>query len=445
MSVRVERDQLTEKDIRKMDRELFISKDDDGHKKKFGVKKYYVPSERIPFVATFGKWIILPFFWGTKRFTQTILPTRRTTALSFSGQLRPEQLELEEEAMSHLDNMKTCLLAVYPGFGKTITTLSILARLQRSTLIIVNKLVLVEQWRQAIQSCLGIDPVYIQGGKWKMQSASVYIVNAINLSKYSKEMLEEMSIGVVVVDECHLIMTKVFSTALSCVSPEYLIGLSATPYRNDGFHTLFDLYFGEHRVEKELYCPHQVYRVDSGVTIEHSLSKNKSIDWNSVIEKQSTCARRVELIYTYAMKYPERHVLILCKRIKQMHQLSDYFKQHNVETTLFKESDLEFDRDCRILISSYQKVGTGFSHDQLDMLILGVDTEEYFLQYLGRVFRRKDSNPIIVDIVDDHPVLKKHYYTRSKIYKNTGGKIMKEKSHKVENQQTCNVAFSTKT
>lgn len=436
MSVRVKRDELTDRDIRKMDKELFVSKDDDGHKKKFGVKKYYVPSERIPFVSTFNQWVVLPFFWGTKRFSQKILPKRQITELSFSGKLRPEQMRLEEEAMTHLDSMKTCLLAVYPGFGKTITTLSILARLKRTALIVVNKLVLVEQWRAAIRSCLGIETIYIKGGKWKMQHASIYIVNAINLSKYSKEMLEELSIGVVVVDECHLIMTKVFSTALSCVSPEYLIGLSATPYRNDGFHTLFDLYFGEHRVEKELYCPHQVYRVDSGVTIEHSLSKNKSIDWNSVIEQQSTCTRRVELIYRYAMKHSDRHVLILCKRIKQMERLEEYFKQFGVATTLFKESDLEFDRDCRILISSYQKVGTGFSHDRLDMLILGVDTEEYFLQYLGRVFRRKDSNPIIVDIVDDHPVLKKHYCTRGKIYKATGGKITREKANRPVEQST---------
>lgn len=427
MSVRVERQVLVEKDLRKMDKDLFVSKDDEGHKKKFGVKKYYSSSEKIPFVSTFGKWVVLPFYWGLHRFSDKLLPSRAIIPLTFQGQLRPEQVEMEEEAMSHLEEMKTCLLAVYPGFGKTITTLSILSRLKRRTLIIVNKIVLVEQWRQAVRSCLGIEPVYIQGGKWKMEEASIYIVNALNVSKYSKEMIEKMSIGVVVVDECHLILTKVFSTALAQIAPEYLIGLSATPYRNDGFHVLFDLYFGKHRVEKALHCPHQVYRIESGVKIEHSFTKNNSIDWNSVIEKQSTCPKRLSLIYEYAMKYPSRHVLILCKRIKQMICLSDYFKERNVETTMFKESDLVFDEDCRILISSYQKVGTGFSHDKLDMLILGVDTEEYFLQYLGRVFRRKDSQPIIVDIVDDHPVLKKHYYTRSKVYKATGGKIIKQK------------------
>ena len=93
--------------------------------------------------------------------------------------------------------------------------------------------------------------------------------------------------------------------------------------------------------------------------------------------------------------------------------------------SVFKESDVHYDKNARILISSFQKVGTGFSHDKLDMLILGSDTEEYFLQYLGRVFRREDCSPLVVDIVDDHPILWKHYRTRSKIYRECGGKIKK--------------------
>jgi superfamily II DNA or RNA helicase len=94
---------------------------------------------------------------------------------------------------------------------------------------------------------------------------------------------------------------------------------------------------------------------------------------------------------------------------------------------MFKESDVVFDRDCRILISSYQKVGTGFSFDKLDTLILGTDTEEYFLQYLGRVFRRLDVKPLIIDIVDEHPVLKRHFSSRRKVYQRCGGTIRKQK------------------
>ena len=91
--------------------------------------------------------------------------------------------------------------------------------------------------------------------------------------------------------------------------------------------------------------------------------------------------------------------------------------------TMMKENETTFDRDARILIATFQKVGTGFSHDKLDMLLLASDIEEYFLQYLGRVFRRPDVEPVIIDMVDRHPILKKHFQSRKKIYEESGGRI----------------------
>lgn len=428
MSIYIPRSELLECHLKKIDRELFISKDDEGNKKKFGVKKYYVNSEKLPFVSTFKHYVLVPFYWGISNFgVEKIHSLEDTSRFCFNGTLRPQQIELKSKAMEHLRTKNTCLLAVYPGFGKTITSLSMISDLKCRVLIIVNKIVLVEQWKEAIRNYLNVEPQFIRGGKTKLQLSEIYIVNALNLPKYGKDELAKLKIGCVIVDECHLILTKVFSNALFQISPKFLIGLSATPYRNDGFHSLFDLYFGPHRVEKSLYCPHKVLAIESGVVIEHEIGKNQNINWNSVIDKQSKCEKRIVTIFDYTMKYPERFVLILCKRINQMRLIADYFQKHQVETTIFKENDITFDHDCRILISSYQKVGTGFSHDRLDMLILGVDTEEYFLQYLGRVFRRRDSNPIIVDIIDQHPVLRKHYYTRSKVYKSTGGVIEKIK------------------
>ena len=80
-------------------------------------------------------------------------------------------------------------------------------------------------------------------------------------------------------------------------------------------------------------------------------------------------------------------------------------------------------KNARILIATFQKVGTGFSHEKLDMLILATDAEEYFIQYLGRVFRRPDVEPLVFDIVDKHPILRRHFLTRRSIYQEVGGTI----------------------
>jgi superfamily II DNA or RNA helicase len=428
MSIEIKSEILTKENIKKMDKTLFISPE--STKKKFTRGSFYSAPPKIPFVHKNESKLYVPFSWGLSYFGknyQTKEDDCCSIPLEFLGKLRDEQEILQKEALEQLNQNGSTLIAIYPGFGKTITSLSIMSKLKTRTLIIVNKLVLVEQWRDAIKNYLGTDVFFIKGKNCKIKQSGIYIVNAINLPKHDIKTLKDLRIGCVIIDECHLILTKVFSQALFQICPRYLIGLSATPYRPDGFNALFDLYFGTNKIHKSLYCPHTVQCIHSKIKIEHKIAKNGNIDWNSVIEEQSTNKDRNNLIVENVIKNSTRNVLILCKRIKQMIYLQELLKERGIDSAIFKESDVIFDKESRILISSFQKVGTGFSHDKLDMLILGVDTEEYFLQYLGRVFRRKDSAPIILDIVDDHPVLWKHFRTRSKIYRESGGVISTKK------------------
>jgi superfamily II DNA or RNA helicase len=427
MSIRIHVDKLTKENIKEMDKALFISPE--STKKKFNKSSFYISPPKIPFVHKNNEHIYVPFSWGLSYFGKDYQLDKRecfSIYANFIGTLREEQKVLETTALEHLHNNGSTLVAIYPGFGKTITSLSILAHLKVRTLIVVNKLVLVEQWRDAIKNYLGKEVFFIKGKNCKIKQSDIYIVNAINLPKHDIKILKDLKIGCVIIDECHLILTKVFSQALFQICPRYLVGLSATPYRPDGFNALFELYFGKNKIHKSLHCPHKVYSLYSNIKVEHKIAKNGNIDWNSVIEEQSTNKERNELIIENVVQNPDRNILILCKRIKQMITLHELLKNKGIESSIFKESDVIFNKECRILISSFQKVGTGFSHDKLDMLILGVDTEEYFLQYLGRVFRRKDSSPIILDIIDDHPVLLKHFRTRKKIYKESGGVIIRK-------------------
>ena len=310
----------------------------------------------------------------------------------------------------------------------TITSLSICGHIGLRTLIIVNKLVLIDQWKTAIEKVYANTAFVIQGKTKKIPPHHLfYIINAVNVPKHGREVFEDLRIGVVVVDECHLIMTKVFSSAMAYLCPRYLIGLSATPYRNDGFHVLFELYFGMRRIVRKLYRPHDVYEIKTGLVIEAERDSKGDILWNSVIDQQTSSEERCTRIIDLCQKFPKRSILILSKRIAQIDMLYDRLKTLGESVTMMKESDTRFDEDARILISTFQKVGTGFSHDRLDMLILGCDVEEYFMQYLGRVFRRPDVEPIICDLVDENPILKKHYRSRVQVYLDAGGRIHRNK------------------
>jgi len=446
MSLCIKLSSLQEKDIDIMEKKLLI----ELQPKKRGAgakpKPMWKPVDTVSLVRRQNEEVMVPFHWGVSYFGKTLRKPKDQCASLYSrfgGSLRPEQKEIFTESVSLLNKSGSCLMAIYPGGGKTVTSLSIASAIGFRTMIFVNKLVLIDQWVETIHKWFGPDTsIQIVKGKSGngakttkttkskktgnslQQGCDFYIVNAINVTKHAFEDYQDLGIGLLIVDECHLMVTKMFSQALSYICPRYLMGLSATPFRVDGFDVLLELYFGLHKVTRKLYRPHTVYCLDSKIRIDHEKDVRGDIIWNSVIEKQVMDPGRNQRIADLCLQFKNRNILILSKRIKQMEIIGEMLKgKGESSVTMMKDNETTFDKDARILIATFQKVGTGFSHDKLDMLLLASDIEEYFLQYLGRVFRRPDVEPVIVDIVDRHPILKKHFNSRKKIYEESGGKI----------------------
>jgi superfamily II DNA or RNA helicase len=244
----------------------------------------------------------------------------------------------------------------------------------------------------------------------------------MNIPKLNEEDLKMF--GLIIVDECHLISTEYFSKSLQYVTPRYLIGLSATPYRNDGMDKIMDLYFGKERIVRNLQIEHVVYKIQTSFVPPIIQMRNGQLDWNHIIDAQSNHRMRNDMIVRLVEKFPERHILILCKRKEQGNHLLKEIQNCGHHATRLMGNDKNFDKDARVVIATINKAGVGFSHDILDTLILAADVEEYYIQYLGRITRRPDVQPIIFDIIDQNPTLQRHFQTRRKVYKEIGGKIV---------------------
>ncbi len=54
-------------------------------------------------------------------------------------------------------------------------------------------------------------------------------------------------------------------------------------------------------------------------------------------------------------------------------------KNINHVATLFG-SNQKFDKNCKVLIGTSAKIGTGFDFDKLDTLLLAADVVEYYIQ-----------------------------------------------------------------
>ena len=369
--------------------------------------------------------IYLPFQWAySQPFFQ---PYRRprtdydTLQTRFNGQLREEQKVIQTEAIQHMNRQGSILIACYPGFGKTITTLSISSKIGLKTLILVNRVILIDQWVASIRNFYHENVrIQVLSATSKIEDADFYIMNAINTEK--RVVADFQKVGLLVVDECHLMITSVFVRALGYICPRYLIGLSATPFRPDGLDVLLDIYFGTDRIVREMFRRHIVYKVNTNIVIEGEQDEKGTLIWNSVLQKQMTHEARNHFIRDVCLFFDTRNVLILCKRIQQVNDLHDLLSLETPTATL-KGNENEFNTDCRVLIATVSKVGVGFSFDKLDMLVLACDLKEYYLQFVGRVFRKPDVVPVIIDIVDKNPVLFRHFKSRLKVYQDCGGSV----------------------
>ncbi len=340
----------------------------------------------------------------------------------FVGTLRPHQHQVYEEAVQTLRREHTVLLALYTGFGKTITALFLAHKIGRLTLFVTNRLVIIRQVEIAARRFF--DNIKIQKITTKTtcidDDTDFAIVNAVNVPKFSRAFFD--GVGTLICDECHLISSDKLSECFRFVSPRYSIALSATPYRPDGLDKLLDVYFG-HKIHRKLHRVHTVYRIKTGFRPDFERNMQGQTDWNSLLESQTSSEWRNRKIVELAAAHPDRSILILSKRRHQVDELTRMLEEIN--ESVFSSNSVSgfFETDARILCVTVQKGGTGFDHPSLDMLILASDLEEYFIQYLGRCMRTEEVEPIIFDLVDEHPSLARHWQTRRRTYLEHGGKI----------------------
>ena len=376
--------------------------------------------------------IYLPFAWALTHIPGAVRADRSTfqtlsPGCKFTSQLRAVQAEIKSACVSSLNERGNILISLYPGAGKTCLSIFLASRIGLKTLIVCHRLVLMEQWKQALERFLDEPKLFLltpatlsrKKGPSLMKEADFVLVNAQNVKKMGAEVFR--TVGLVIIDEIHAIMAESLSECLAYLSPRYLIGLSATPHRPDGLDHLLDFYFGDssRRIVRELYHPHDVYHVPTTLTFE----EDSKTQWSALISSQCLNERRNRLIASIVMHFRDRHFLVLCKRVEQAQMIAAMLEEEKEVVSVMTETVNTFDPNARVIVASLQKCGVGFSHDVLDALVMASDVEEYFIQYLARVMRTEQVRPMVFDLVDDHPTLKRHFRTRKNVCEKAGGVV----------------------
>ncbi len=434
MSVIVPISSLTPTVIKKLDKDLHV-------KSIVQPLKTQVSSKLVEAFDTFseGKYATIPFnyyYHHLENIERIPNEEFKPISLKFEGNLLPRQKEVKDECIEILNRTGSVVLSLHTGFGKTVMAIYLASKIKLQTVIICHRKIIMDQWIQSINKYIPTATVRVLGEKMKRgykgpeeQDVDFLICNVINIPKKDRNYFKNF--GLVVIDEIHTICTESFSRGLLYLFPDYIIGLSATPFRSDGMDRLIEIFCGPEIIYRKLYRPFNAYKIKTGFKPKTELNVSGTLDWNSVLQDQAINKDRNNLIANLCRYFINRNILVLVKRKEHAEILKNMLLQYGEDVDMFTGDSKECNYNCRILVATYSISGTGFDHARLDMLIGAADVLENFTQYIGRIFRRDDVSAIYIDLVDEMSTIKKHSLERLKICKELGAEVKDfEKSFK---------------
>ena len=317
------------------------------------------------------------------------------------------------------------LLADRTVVHNTTIACAMMPRAGYRTAVILPKSVLFSQWEETIRLCLGPGPriQIVKTGKDPIDRTADIVLLSPAIA--CKKTLDDFSgIGTLITDEAHLLCGPAHCKLYFRFRPRILICLTATPEKSDGMEKVTFAAAGTCVIRRSMNIPHKVLALTTHYAPDPDqlCSETGSLDWNAVLEWQCNHPSRnrdvAQLATTLASE--GRVVLVLCKRVVQVHDILSRIPAH-IPSDSFTGTAKTFDRDTRILVSSYSKSGVGFDLPSLDTLVVASDVEAMIQQYHGRVFRRRNVNALVVDLCDDFESFRRHGRTRRKYYKEAGG------------------------
>lgn len=150
--------------------------------------------------------------------------------------LRPDQ----NEALQSWMETQTGVIVMPTGTGKTEVALHAMCRVSSSVLVVSPVRDLMYQWHDRILKATGVDAGIIGDG--------VHRVSPVSVTTYDSAAIHMPRLGnqfeFIIFDECHHLPGPMRQDAARMSAAPFRLGLTATPQRCDGGHSLLDELIG---------------------------------------------------------------------------------------------------------------------------------------------------------------------------------------------------------
>lgn len=382
--------------------------------------------------------------------------------LSFDGCLTTLQTDAVRALLAH----DTGVFVAPPGTGKTVVGTKLIAERARTTLVLVHRTQLLEQWRAQLGLFLDLKPSeigQIGGGKRKPNGR---LDVAMIQSLVRRDEVDDLvsTYGHVVVDKCHHVPAVSFERVMREARARYVTGLTATPQRRDGHHPILQYQLGpvrfsveprseaarrrfEHRLivrdtsfELSLPEPSGIQEIYGRIAVDTGRNEQILDDVIRALDEGRSpvllTERREHLDYfAKRLKNLTRHLVVL--------QGGMGAKQRR--EVVAQLASIPEDEE-RLLLATGRFLGEGFDDARLDTLFLAmpVSWKGTLVQYAGRLHRRhSDKSEVrIYDYVDRKvPMLARMFDRRMKGYRAMGYSLGSMGEQSGAGQEKCVVEY----
>jgi superfamily II DNA or RNA helicase len=361
----------------------------------------------------------------------------------FLGDLTPIQEQAARALLAH----DTGVFVAPPGIGKTVLGTHLIAERRRSTLILVHRRPLLEQWTTQLSMFLDIrekDVGQIGGGKRKPNGRlDVAMIQSLVRKGVVDDLVADY--GHVIVDECHHVPAVSFERVLSEVRALYVTGLTATPQRRDGHHPILEMQLGPIRMAVDAISQaarrpfvHKLIVRETPFRLSEAAAEDMPIQeiYGGLVADEA----RNELIVDDVIRAIEggRSPLLLTERKDHLGYLAERMRgfvrhvivlQGGLTTKARRDLDTRLaeipDHEERLILATGRYVGEGFDDPRLDTLFLAmpISWKGTVVQYTGRLHRLHPEKTAvqIFDYVDrEVPVLLRMFEKRLRTYRAIG-------------------------
>ena len=359
--------------------------------------------------------------------------------LKFDGILRDKQEFIVNKFYNYLKKNFGGLLDIYCGMGKTVMTLKLISMLGLKTLVIVHKGFLADQWIERCNQFLPNAKIgRIQGQIIDIENKDIVIGMLQTLSMHDFPEDQFSDFGFTVVDECHHLSAEVFVRALEKIVTKHILGLSATMTRKDGLTKVFKMFIGN-IVHKE------IRPLDNIVTIKGIYFTTSDEEFNEIpvdhrgnpryttlISKICKFNHRSELIIEILKNEFEinenQQMLILSHQLNLLNYLFKAIQYRNIATVGYyvggmKPEKLKESENKKIVLATYSMASEALDIKSLSSLLLATPKPDV-VQAVGRILRIKHDTPLVIDIIDQHDLLRKQWLKRKSFYQKNCYKIL---------------------